>query len=1274
MPRLLACLCTLFAIADNPYLYRYGPDGLRLQLSDALHDTQHSWPRSLLSYPVDFTELAGDEADLRLFAADGRALSFQLADQRYEDGRLRFAHLLLMADLPTGARRDFHLASRPSQPAIREPAVSITKRDDGIVIDTGPLRIRLPAGNTVRPPLLQLERDDGWLGTARYSSTSRASHLDIEQTANGPLLAEFAVTVSFADGGVHHTRLRAIQGYDHVELHESIAGFSSSQDSRWEFRWVGGPTDSVRPATVSDTRRCWQLSQEDPSDTIAIFAIGAGLPVHVGEIRNTLTFAFPLQNGQRHSAIALGPPRAHCWHQQHYGDLPLDLYKDWQLGAPNPSLTFELFHAYRATGPPELSAEAVARVATIASAMPDHPMAGEWMDRVRLEPDAPLTFTQHWPNWALVPAATRYLHSLSAPVDGRREAPFFAPPIDALAAVDPMLAEHVAYMQNPARGTRPPLRSAIVPGHGLVLRGATHTDREVSLFVPEKAGDAQLVRAGKSHSLSLSGRASIAVDLGSLHYASIGETQLTLVDGDYLKIGAQTLYTSDAAPISVDRSIGPGFVRDFFDGTTEMAVFGGGSVMAHGVELSASPGLSANLFISRDGVARGEFFARRGAQAHFAVAPGRDLPGLRFIVDGQALPHEFANSAVSIGLPRGQHSWRIEFADSANSFALRINPPPNTPPKLHELLLNTENTWLSKSTNTFITPRSAYGICDSPNGGTLQLRFSSPENEPSAPLKLAAHWPMDAGKGDVASDVVGGAGAVLVGMRDKAWRKQPSGGYALLFDGEGQQLLSNLSVSLLQDCSIGVWFSTHALGALWSREIGTHSSLSLAVEHDGALRARVLGTQLRAPAGLNDGSWHHAVLTLNFGDKCQARLFVDGTPVDLQVTALVEGDDRDDPLRFGCAPPFSAESEPPPCFMGLVDDPRVYLSTLEPAAIAAWSRSGSGFSRPTLLLPTIDYAPSGQPYRRELRAVGTPAASIAVTGLPVWLGFDPLTSTIYGTPPQITSGTESELTVRATNSEGSDSGSFVVRVPGPVSMPQGLRAYVNGREVHGETDNAGLSIAMAPGRHRWELTQQPPRLRTPQISHASYDRDGASVHIDTGTDVRHWMAELSTDAGETWSVLQHLRTPQFRIAGNPGTRVWVRATGMAGREMSDPSPAYPIVFSDQPPKAPGLLRISLRDGAAVLRWSDVLGAKTYHLHRRVPGGAWSEIYAGKQREFADIAAGLTAPYDSLGLRAAASIDMRDVVLFEYAVSARNDNGISPKGCIAVADPRRWNAP
>lgn len=1271
--RLLVCLCALAAAADNPFLYRYGPDGLRISLVDQLRDAHYSWPRSLLSYPVDFADFAGDEADLRLFTGDGAPQQFQLTDQRYDaKGGLRFAILHLMADLPTGARRDFHLATRPSAPAVTEPTIGISElADASIVIDTGPLRIRMPDSKHDRIlPLLQLERDEGWLGASQYRSEARPSHINVEQLHSGPLIAEFAITVSFSDGGVHHTRLRAIQGYEHFELHETIAGFADSPDSRWEFRWLGGPPGSMRPASVGATRPCWQLTQDAPTETIAVFAIGEGLPVRVGEIRGTLAFAFPLQNGQRHCAIAFGAPRPHCWHQQHYGDLPLNHYKDWRLAAPNPASTFELFQTYRATSGPRIQPDVASRIAAIASAMPEHPMSGEWLDRLRREPNIAIDFGDCWPAWALVPAARRYLQALSAPIDGVRQRPLPAPPIDQLARVAPILAEHLAYIDDPSAGTRPPLPSAIIPGHGLVLRGAPNTDREVSLFVPEADAEATLVRFGTTRSLPLSGRASLVAELGSLHYGRIGDHQLILVDADYLDLGAQRLYTSDAAPRSHDQRIGSGIVRDYFDGHSELAVFGGGAIDTHGIHLSTSPGLSASLHATRDRITGGQFFARRHARATFEAAPGADLSSLRFIVDGQALPLEMTDFAASVGLPRGHHRWRIAFANSASSYALRIEPPPGTPPRLHELLVRAENTWLREDSQTVITPGPAYGECVSDSGGTMHLRFSPPANRPASPLKLVAHWPMDAGSGDIAADVVGEANAALVGMNDEAWRKQPKGGYALAFDGEGQQLLSNLQLSLLKDCSIGLWFNSIVSGALLSREVGLSSGIGLSLKTDGAVVGRVLGAELRSPLGYNDGKWHHVVLTLRYqDDECQARLYIDGNAVDLRVTPRVSGDDRQDPLRLGCSPPFGSDANPPRCYHGHMDDVRVYAGTLGPEDVAAWTRSGSGFSPPILLLPSIDHAPPGQPYRRELRAMAMPEVSIDVSGLPVWLDFDPLSSSLYGTPPEVAIGSETTLTVRATNSEGQDEAQFVVRVPGPVVVPSGLRLYLDGREIHAKTGAKGLSIPVPPGRHDWELTHLAPRLRRPHIRAVNNDAEGATVHIAPLAGVNQWLAEISADAGETWSIHSRPISPRFRVEGAPGSRIWVRATALRGRELSAPSEPFPIAFSDQPPAPPGLLQIQLTDGAALLRWSAVLGAAHYRLYRRAPGGEWQELYAGPRREFADSAEGLVAPFDPPGLRAAATRDMSEAVLYEYAVAAENDNGESPRSASVVADPR-----
>ena len=587
--------------------------------------------------------------------------------------------------------------------------------------------------------------------------------------------------------------------------------------------------------------------------------------------------------------------------------------------------------------------------------------------------------------------------------------------------------------------------------------------------------------------------------------------------------------------------------------------------------------------------------------------------------------------------------------------------------------MRAENTWLGEDDHIVLAPGPVHGECVSESGGTLHLRFSPPPNVPAPPLTLAAHWPMDSGAGDVVADIVGDAKAVLVGIDGQAWRKQKGDGFALAFNGEGQQLLSNLKVSLLEDCSLGLWFKSQVSGALVAREIGIDSGIGMALRSNGAVTARVMGTELRSPLGYNDNQWHHVVLTLRYmDDRCQVRLYIDGAVVDLQEAQKVEGDDREDPLRFGCAPPFGSDQAPPRCYFGLLDDVRIYLGALEPDVIAAWTQSGSGFSPPTLLLPKTDYAPPGKAYRRELRALATPVASISVTGLPVWLHFDPLTGALEGTPPAIAAGTDHELRIKATNSEGEDQARLLVRVPSPVVVPSNLRVYVDGREAGGRSDDKGLSIAVPPGRHRWELTHRQPRLRTPQIQGVSNHAGFSIVHIQPIPGVRQWLTEISRDAGETWSVHQRVESTRFRVEGVSGTRIWVRASAMRGRDLSEPSALFPVAFSDQAPNPPGHLEIQLNPGIALLRWSQVLGAANYRLLRRRPGAEWEEVYSGSHREFADSATGLMAPFDPPGLRAAAVRDMSQVVRYEYVVVAENGNGQSAHSATVVADPSRWH--
>jgi len=90
-----------------------------------------------------------------------------------------------------------------------------------------------------------------------------------------------------------------------------------------------------------------------------------------------------------------------------------------------------------------------------------------------------------------------------------------------------------------------------------------------------------------------------------------------------------------------------------------------------------------------------------------------------------------------------------------------------------------------------------------------------------------------------------------------------------------------------------------------------------------------------------------------------------------------------------------------------------------------------------------------------------------------------------------------------------------------------------------------------------------------------------------------------------------------------------------------------------------------------LAWGPVAGAAGYVVYRREhPRAQWTALARCQAPEFTDRAKGIVASYAEPGLEAAAAIDMSDVRVFQYAVTAWNSRGESERSAPVDTDPRR----
>ena len=145
---------------------------LRFLLNDPLEHPFYWWPRTLLSYPIDFRETV-DLDRLVLMRIDTREqVPLQFSNVVRDGGAVRSATLNFFSDLPSGARREFAL-TLAATPAATKTLVTETQEGDTLVLASGTVRVRIPASRDVHGdapgPILQVARGGAWIGSSVLS-------------------------------------------------------------------------------------------------------------------------------------------------------------------------------------------------------------------------------------------------------------------------------------------------------------------------------------------------------------------------------------------------------------------------------------------------------------------------------------------------------------------------------------------------------------------------------------------------------------------------------------------------------------------------------------------------------------------------------------------------------------------------------------------------------------------------------------------------------------------------------------------------------------------------------------------------------------------------------------------------------------------------------------------------------------------------------------------------------------------------------------------------
>ncbi|MEI6422146.1 MAG: hypothetical protein WCP55_07995 [Lentisphaerota bacterium] len=219
------------SLMANPYVKTFGTDGkLQFTISEKTKLPGICWPESLVSYPIEFTAPVAKD-NLRLLDMEtGKPLVCQLSNIREKDGKLTFALVNFLTDLPSGTSRRFELSAGKPE---KVPDIAATDEKDSIVIDNGKLKVRIPqsagksfsASLSVPAPVMQIDRGTGWMGENFLKSKNlKIAGYTTEVVEKGSLFAVYRISYKFEGGASYAATVKIIRGYDFIDFHEEMKG------------------------------------------------------------------------------------------------------------------------------------------------------------------------------------------------------------------------------------------------------------------------------------------------------------------------------------------------------------------------------------------------------------------------------------------------------------------------------------------------------------------------------------------------------------------------------------------------------------------------------------------------------------------------------------------------------------------------------------------------------------------------------------------------------------------------------------------------------------------------------------------------------------------------------------------------------------------------------------------------------------------------------------------------------------------------------------------
>jgi hypothetical protein len=1344
-------LCATAQAMDPMFVKTFPAQGsLQIVLHDDIDSPLYSWPRTLLTYPVDFSRRSCKAAELVLTQEEGKAVPFQLSDVRTaRDGTLVFAKVSFFSALEPGATHTFELKVAAAPQQDRAGGVRSTRSGNTWVVDSGLLKVKLPDTQEIAPgaeppgPLLGVDRGQGWIGGSKLlSGDLKVQRLKTAVIESGELFQVYRVTYEFEGGARYEATLKMVYGYPFVELTERMSGLTPESNVAVEMDWNG-----LHPA-----RRFAANGWQQPPE-----GLGIDEPVMTPGIIE----------------------------EPHW--FPADRVED-----PSKEMIFHLA-AYQGNAPrdavPEISFwEAGENGQELSVFVPD---AKGWDDGQYMvwQPTTRLQVSFRYANghliwhWPLVNGTRTTDIALTSVKDG-----------------DTVVGDVRQRYQQAARSFRGAFtRNTNFPGtlnqrYGQWLRswyGGLNLNKVKDWVLTYPAS----LKPPPPAYLPISGRGSGTAipgvrpeDLVAFVYASplmtyplglnlgvlgishrvirpIVERYMQLrsqmTDAQRRKLDAILLLSAyvnageDMAPVRVCLSGTPNISADGFSVPAELAVLYPQHPMTAewADQFEKTIQLQAKFYTRPDVPEYGSLGGRwteslsiynwayfaptLAAQVSLSNTDGKNRLANaemaergRWMVDELSAPIWNPNPIWRLGQappPTGSSPWKpgIELS-SRNGFERQYPPhgahgsgtgiivPKDVPIIAHALrnydpLVAEHLLWAYASRTS---TRQSEG--DEPywQAATLKLEQGNSGTNPHLKsVKYTGHGIILRAGVDTPEEL-----SVHLDQTDQG----PN--YRWGNNGEG-------SSGILYFFASGQPWTGHE-----QENTGDHSNddatgtTTFAVLHDHAWRSigeNVLDQPMYdlGLAQFAEIDARHDHVPYSWPAYRSRSVMLVGTDY------MILGDDAQGETRFTW---FTAKDLPFPKIVFLTP-----LTSRPDHWTQVTTRMSKGFLRDAIGPSVVLVTHKKQEVEME-KMHSTPLAFPDLAGLSlyrwdkaegpsrtdgvyfvrtasshdrVFRSFKPIEyqdgdeafqgtagvirsrtdgstemALFHGTVIaaghvrlQVPAGAEVGISARVDHS-GNLSGIYAsdaavrISVQVPPAAPASLVCYIEGRRAEQSRQGNVIAFTLEPGRHAWELTSRPPMPMSPSIVRTVNGNGSARVVFNDVAAADHYRLEVSTDQAATWKPAGEGKSSPLVVHGlSNGTKVHVRVVAVSADGREAPGPEYPIYVTNAPPPVPDGLALELAPGTVHASWGEVLGASEYRLYRRRRGESpWTLVCHGSDRSCVDHAEGVTEPAYMPG-RADNALRDDTAPVYDYAVTAVNDNGESARSFTVSTDPAGWLA-